>query len=228
MPRQYTPRVSCICHECGKEFYLPPFKIAAGSGKYCSRTCTIAFRRHTPAFRSEATKQKIAEVKRGSPGLFGKANPMYRHGHTATTEKYCPICGANFVAKAGRTACSSECSEAVRLASLANFYATAAGAAAKAESSNRLAGKGNPRWRDGRALTTYAPGWTYRLKRRIRQRDGGVCRRCGAHPSNGRAHPVHHIDGEKIDHSPQNLVTLCPACHTWVHVHAIDASIYLP
>lgn len=39
MPRQYTPRVSCVCRTCGKGFSVIPSKFKIGYGKYCSHPC---------------------------------------------------------------------------------------------------------------------------------------------------------------------------------------------
>lgn len=79
-----------------------------------------------------------------------------------------------------------------------------------------MSGAGNPQWQNGRSLQGYAPGFTRTLKRRIRIRDGHKCQICGI-PSEPGTHAVHHIDGQKVDHSPSNLVLLCHSCHRFVH-----------
>ncbi len=58
------------------------------------------------------------------------------------------------------------------------------------------------------------------------RRDHHTCRRCGAPGSD-----VHHrvargkggrqYDGDR--HAPERLVTLCRACHGWVHAHPTEA-----
>ena len=63
----------------------------------------------------------------------------------------------------------------------------------------------------------YGPGWS-ELRRRIRERDGYRCRVCGA-PESGRAHNIHHLKPYRLHASmeeancPENLVTVCAACH---------------
>lgn len=47
MPRQYTPRVSCVCRYCGVAFTAQPRVIARGGGKYCSQSCYYADRKNT-------------------------------------------------------------------------------------------------------------------------------------------------------------------------------------
>lgn len=39
MPRQYAPRVDCVCQRCGKHFSLKPSDVRRGRGTYCSRDC---------------------------------------------------------------------------------------------------------------------------------------------------------------------------------------------
>ncbi len=74
-------------------------------------------------------------------------------------------------------------------------------------------GSKNPNWRGGTALGPYAAGW-YGLKKRIRARDEHACQMpgCGK-PENGRLHDVHHIDYDKNNDDPKNLITLCVPCH---------------
>ncbi len=61
----------------------------------------------------------------------------------------------------------------------------------------------------------YGGGWTGTLKRSIRERDEYKCRVCGKIESdNGRFLPVHHIDYDKDNLDPKNLVVLCSSCHS--------------
>ncbi|MFI7448082.1 HNH endonuclease [Nonomuraea sp. NPDC049714] len=87
-----------------------------------------------------------------------------------------------------------------------------------ARQSAQMTGAGNPAWKGGARLKGYTPGFTPRLKQQIAQRDQHVCRLCGA-PRGSGTHAVHHIDGEKHDHSASNLVLLCISCHSKVHHH---------
>lgn len=70
-------------------------------------------------------------------------------------------------------------------------------------------GEGNGNWLGG--ITPYH-GWSFRLREDIRVRDGRTCRVCGK-PENGKHHDVHHIDYDKRNIHPDNLVTLCHYCH---------------
>jgi len=55
----------------------------------------------------------------------------------------------------------------------------------------------------------YPEGWTIPFKQAIRRRDG-ECMLCEARD---RVLDVHHINYQKIDLDPWNLITLCRDCH---------------
>lgn len=71
----------------------------------------------------------------------------------------------------------------------------------------------------------YGPDWPA-ASRAARARDGGRCRQCGAPERPGRVHDVHHLRpfrefgylpgqnrNDRLANAPDNLITLCPACH---------------
>jgi 5-methylcytosine-specific restriction endonuclease McrA len=58
----------------------------------------------------------------------------------------------------------------------------------------------------------YPIGWDSRISRAIRRRDNYACQLCGL-IGGKRAHPVHHIDYQKTNCDPRNLITLCRSCH---------------
>ena len=68
-------------------------------------------------------------------------------------------------------------------------------------------------WQGGKCSEPYGDGWHERLREQIRNRDGRVCQMCGK-PENGKKLDVHHIDCDKDNHRPDNLVSLCKdPCH---------------
>jgi len=71
-------------------------------------------------------------------------------------------------------------------------------------------GPDHPHWCGGD--TEYGPEFTDELKEYIRERDGYQCVNCEA-PEDGRAHDCHHVDYNKYNNDPTNLVTLCIPCH---------------
>lgn len=66
-------------------------------------------------------------------------------------------------------------------------------------------------WRGGTSREPYVYGWD-EIADAIRDRDGHRCVICGE-LENGRAHDVHHIDYDKKNNDPTNLVTLCKKHH---------------
>lgn len=72
-----------------------------------------------------------------------------------------------------------------------------------------LKGEKSPAWQGGISFEPYSVDWTKTLKRSIRQRDEYTCQICNKEP----AIIVHHIDYDKKNCNPENLITLCHNCH---------------
>ncbi len=70
-------------------------------------------------------------------------------------------------------------------------------------------GSNNPQWLHGKSTEEYPAVWNRKLRRMIRERDSYTCAICG---SCGR--DVHHIDYNKTNCSPGNLIVLCHSCHS--------------
>jgi hypothetical protein len=77
----------------------------------------------------------------------------------------------------------------------------------------KLKGENSYLWRGGISCEPYTVDWTKTLKRSIRERDGYTCQICGTEQCD-EAFSVHHIDYDKKNCDPKNLVTLCRRCHT--------------
>ncbi len=78
----------------------------------------------------------------------------------------------------------------------------------------------------------YGPDWD-RIRNEVLERDGHRCRKCGAGEPPGRTHDVHHLrpfrefgyrrgvnDNDKLANAPENLLTLCRACH-----HRVESAV---
>ncbi len=65
-------------------------------------------------------------------------------------------------------------------------------------------------WEGGISQDPYPPKFSAYLRRKIRRRDGSTCQRCGRQD----ALSVHHIDYDKTNCDPCNLITLCVSCNS--------------
>jgi len=79
----------------------------------------------------------------------------------------------------------------------------------------RMKGCNNPKWLGGKSFEPYSVDWTKTLRRSIRERDKYTCQLCDKEP----AIIVHHIDYNKKNCSPDNLITLCRGCHSKTNVN---------
>lgn len=100
------------------------------------------------------------------------------------------------------------------------FYGKRHSPETKATLSEKLSGENNPGWKGGVATLPYGPGFTRKFKRLIRERDNHTCQSCGVTRAEyGQTLQVHHIDHDKNNNDPTNLVTVCGRCNVWYSYH---------
>ena len=73
-------------------------------------------------------------------------------------------------------------------------------------------GEKAPNWQGGKSFEPYSVDWIETLRRSIRERDKYTCQLCGKQQGD-RAFDIHHIDYDKMNSNPNNLITLCRCCH---------------
>lgn len=91
----------------------------------------------------------------------------------------------------------------------------------------RQRGAKNPAWKGGTTperQRLYKEGGWREFALNIYKRDGFTCRRCATAVNSYRGVAAHHIrpwaDAPELRYAPDNIVTLCTACHRWVHSKA--------
>ena len=70
-------------------------------------------------------------------------------------------------------------------------------------------------WKGGISYEPYSLDWTRALKKAVRERDNYLCQLCIVK----RGIQVHHIDYNKKNCNPENLITLCRSCHSKTNEH---------
>ena len=69
-------------------------------------------------------------------------------------------------------------------------------------------------WKGGIAYSPYPDDWTNDLRDSIRKRDDYMCQMCGIHQDElNYKLDCHHIDYNKDNLNPNNLISLCRSCH---------------
>lgn len=68
-------------------------------------------------------------------------------------------------------------------------------------------------WMGGKSFEPYPINWIETLRKSIRERDNFTCQLCGKKEVNSNSFDIHHIDYNKYNLDPNNLITLCKSCH---------------
>ena len=126
-------------------------------------------------------------------------------------EKTCLCCGEKFFVILSRINSSKYCSRACffkhRIINGKNNP--------NYRNGNKISGGKNPNWKGGLAYQNYPMEFCKELKELIRIRDNHTCQYCGKPESDLRRKlNVHHIDYDKKNLLPKNLISLCDSCHS--------------
>ncbi len=94
-------------------------------------------------------------------------------------------------------------------------------------------GEKAPNWRGGKSFEPYGITFNNALKEKIRNRDNHRCQECFRHQNELRTTTnkkyrllVHHIDYNKQNDEPKNLISLCRTCHGQTNFKRDDWSTY--
>ena len=88
------------------------------------------------------------------------------------------------------------------------------------ETSKKQRGEKNSNWQNGKSFEPYGIEFNEKLKEQIRAKNNYRCQECFRHQdelrtknNKGYKLPVHHIDYNKQNNDPDNLISLCLPCH---------------
>ncbi len=91
-------------------------------------------------------------------------------------------------------------------------------------------GENHPNWLNGISFEPYSPEFNKKLKEQIKKRDNYRCQLCGdfipKFVSQKRRLDVHHIDYNKKNNNPNNLISLCHFCNNSVNKNREDWTNY--
>jgi len=144
---------------------------------------------------TERTKEKLSKSWRNVPRMLGKkhtkeAKEKIRNSHIG-------------IKHPNRKSSGPLSEEHKRKISVANI--------------GKNKGENSAFWQGGKSFEKYGLDWTDTLRESIRKRDNFICQECGIHQDElgGRFKKldIHHIDYNKYNLEPNNLITLCKSCH---------------
>ena len=192
------------CKYCKKEFYLGLSDYKKNQ-KYCCRKC-----KHQDLFIKRKCKYCKKEFKI-SKNIFEKGYGQFCsvkcHNQSMTKKKItkCIICKKLMTRfewqrkKNEGKYCSNKC-QGVNL---------------------KIQRKGinNPSWNNGSSKLPYDFNFNEVLKESVRRRDHHRCQICGKKIISNKKNKkkklaIHHIDYNKLNSNPQNLISLCNSCHS--------------
>ena len=183
------------CLICGKRFYVVPFQIKKNIGKYCSHKCSAigtknGFQNGHRDFVTSEGRKRQAKKQKGKKWKIKDTSKMKGyHSKNEFKKGHIP-------------------SKAVRIKISKNNKGKKRSKEFKEKIRQANLGEKSHFWQGGKSFELYGLDWTELLRHSIRTRDCFVCQIC---KNNGWV--VHHIDYDKKNNNPDNLITLCPNCH---------------
>jgi hypothetical protein len=149
--------------------------------------------------------KRYSEETNKKKGLSGILNPMYgKHRSIELREKLSRLKKEEYKDKTKHPMYGKKWNDEQRLK----------------KSLSQLGSK-NHRWLGGISFEPYSVDWNDILKESIRQRDNHTCAICLLQQTD-KTFMVHHIDYNKKNCNPNNLITLCCSCHMKTNGHRED------
>lgn len=204
-----------ICKYCKREFQVRPsvLKKTKNAGSCCSHICRNKYFVGKNSFMynihlTQEHKDKIRQTK------IGDKNPNFgKHPTIETRQKMRESHIGNYPSEETKEKISES-----RIGNKNPFYNKNHTKESRQSMSKNRMGEKNGRWNNGSSYEPYTPEFNKQLKELIRNRDNNICQLCGT-IKNGRNLDVHHIDYNKKNCLPNNLITLCRACNAKVNTN---------
>lgn len=218
--RSLACSITKICLNCGKEFTRPQSQ----NGPYCSKKCSYDHRRdiafcvycNKPFHCMPSEKQKGAKYCswecRTKSKLHVPKGENHPHWQGKRHNATCEMCQTPFVSilhpKTGWSRfCSRKCKD-------------------KAQQL-LLTGSNNYNWKGGKSHEPYPIEFNNHLKFQIRERDNYQCQLCNILENQlTEKLSIHHIDYNKDNLSPDNLIALCRSCNSKVNHNREHWTVY--
>ena len=206
--------VKVNCKICHKDFYVKPFLIKKGKGKYCSRKCHfLDMKEYKVISRIKVTCKVCHKDFYVLPSDYRRRNVKY------CSIKCCSIGQVGRPATRGRTG-MPHTEETKRKMSISSIRSKTPEVRKKIGDAHR--GEKSPNWKGGitkERLKIWRSPEYKEWRRTVFERDNYTCQQCGIKSGNGRAIilEAHHI--KQFAKFPElrleisNGVTLCKQCH---------------
>ncbi len=234
-----TKKIRRVCERCGKEFIARLYKIKAGQGRYCSRDCSDNIGWDEPCDQCGKLVHRVDHHARTQKHVFC-SRQCYASWRSQKVVRICNQCGEGFKIKCSKAKvgegvfCSKKCYNEARAQQLTTLICKQCDSPFQIPTShlgpNMYQGlycsskcKGIARRLPESIRSEYDHRFTYELKEKIRKRDNYTCQLCGIHEGKTpRNLDVHHIDYDKTNCLPINLLSLCYSCHPKTNYNRSD------
>ncbi len=77
----------------------------------------------------------------------------------------------------------------------------------------KYSGVKSPHWNNGSSFEPYGIDFNETKKQQVLERDNYICQDPNCDGNHKKLH-IHHIDYDKKNNNPENLITLCNSCHS--------------